>query len=206
MTKIRLQNPYMDETIKVKEDRKRILDMLEWLEVGNIQCLQLQQIEPEERVITISPKNFAKEDLYDSFFEKPVVPQFVADWYEKHKNRLDYDLWEYLVDWGYQKDSDFKKWMARDGKAEPVITLVNMHRFGYEVEKEPRYTVKMKGISGYSKYLNRDTKAQKWLFASKTELERFRAHHTRKELEEAGFGWVFDCEGIETEEVDDGND
>lgn len=146
------------------------------------------------------------EDLYDSFFPKPVVPQFVADWYEEHKNRLDYDLWEYLVDWNYQKPCDFKDWMARDGKAEPVITLVNMHQFGYEVEKETRYTVKMKGIFGYSKYLNRDTKTQKWLFASKTELERFRAHHTRKELEDADFGWVFSCEGVEVEEVTDGND
>nr|DAX36270.1 MAG TPA: Protein of unknown function (DUF1642) [Caudoviricetes sp.] len=142
------------------------------------------------------------EDLYDSFFPKPVVPQFVADWYEEHKNRLDYDLWEYLVDWNYQKPCDFKDWMARDGKAEPVITLVNMHQFGYEVEKETRYTVKMKGIFGYSKYLNRDTKTQKWLFASKTELERFRAHHTRKELEDADFGWVFDCEGVEVKEVE----
>lgn len=66
MTNIRLQNPYMDETITVKENLKRILDMLEWLEVGNIQCLQLQQIEPEKRVITISPKNFAKIDYYEA--------------------------------------------------------------------------------------------------------------------------------------------
>lgn len=66
MTNIRLQNPYMDETIKVKENLKRILDMLEWLEVGNIQCLQLQQIEPEKRMITISPKNFAKIDYYEA--------------------------------------------------------------------------------------------------------------------------------------------
>lgn len=66
MTNIRLQNPYMDETIKVKENLKRILDMLEWLEVGNIQCLQLQQIEPEKRVITINPKNFAKIDYYEA--------------------------------------------------------------------------------------------------------------------------------------------
>ena len=66
MTEIRLQNPYMDETIKVKENLKRILDMLEWLKVGNIQCLQLQQIEPEERMITISPKNFAKIDYYEA--------------------------------------------------------------------------------------------------------------------------------------------
>lgn len=66
MTNIRLQNPYMDETIKVKENLKHILDMLEWLEVGNIQYLQLQQIEPEDRMITISPKNFAKIDYYEA--------------------------------------------------------------------------------------------------------------------------------------------
>lgn len=142
------------------------------------------------------------EDLYDSFFEKPVVPQYVADWYEEHKDRLDYCLWEYLVDWNYQKPCIFKDWMARDCGAEPVVTLVNMHQFGYEVEKEARYTVKMKGIDGYSKYLNKDLKSQRWLFASKTELERFRAHHTRKELEDAGFGWIFNCEGIEIEEVE----
>lgn len=66
MTNIRLQNPYMDETIKVKENLKCILDMLGRLEVGNIQCLQLQQIDPEERIITISPKNFAKIDYYEA--------------------------------------------------------------------------------------------------------------------------------------------
>lgn len=66
MTNIRLQNPYMDETIKVKEDCKRISDMLEWIERGNIPCLQLQQIEPEKRLITINPKNFAKIDYYEA--------------------------------------------------------------------------------------------------------------------------------------------
>lgn len=65
MTEIRLQNPYMDETIKVKENYKLIRDMLEWLGQGNIDYLQLQQIEPEERMITISPKNFAKIDYYE---------------------------------------------------------------------------------------------------------------------------------------------
>lgn len=66
MTEIRLQNPYMDETIKVKEDIKRIRDMLKWIEQGNMQYLQLQQIEPEERMITISPKNLAKIDYYEA--------------------------------------------------------------------------------------------------------------------------------------------
>nr|DAR74708.1 MAG TPA: Protein of unknown function (DUF1642) [Caudoviricetes sp.] len=141
------------------------------------------------------------EDLYDSFFEKPVVPQYVADWYEEHKEYLDYNIWEFIKHWDMQPDDEFKGWMFDDNK-NPIITLVNMHQFGYEVEKEPRYTVRIKGIDGYSKYLNRDTKTQKWLFASKTELERFRAHHTRKELESNGFGWVFSCEGVEVKEVE----
>lgn len=66
MTIIRLQNPYMDETIKVEEDYKRILDILKWIEEGNMDYLQLQQIEPEKRIITISPKNFAKIDYYEA--------------------------------------------------------------------------------------------------------------------------------------------
>lgn len=65
MTEIRLQNPYMDETIKVEEDCKRIFDMLEWIEQGNMEFLRLHQIEPEDRVITISPKNLAKIDYYE---------------------------------------------------------------------------------------------------------------------------------------------
>lgn len=142
------------------------------------------------------------EDLYDSFFEKPVVPQYVADWYEEHKNRLDFDLWEYLVDWSYQKPSDFKDWMARDGKAEPVITLVNMHQFGYEVEKEPRYTVEFKGIDDNYKFLNYGTSFKEWTFDDGEGAKGVRVAHTRKELEDADFGWVFNCEGIEIEEVE----
>lgn len=65
MANLRLQNPYFDQTIKVKEDCKRIYDMLGWIEQGNMQFLQLQQIEPEDRMITISPKNFAKIDYYE---------------------------------------------------------------------------------------------------------------------------------------------
>ena len=65
MTKIRLQNPYYDETIKVKESCKHILNRIEDLNFGRICCIQLHQIEPEERFITINPKNFAKVDFYE---------------------------------------------------------------------------------------------------------------------------------------------
>ena len=140
------------------------------------------------------------EDLYDSFFEKPVVPQCVANWYEEHKEDYDYELWDYFTSFDYQKDDDFKEWIQKDG-TQPIITLVNMHQFGYEVEKEAKYTVRVKGIYGYGRYLNKNTDGQHWFFASENEIEGYRTKHTRKELEEANFGWVFDCEGIEIEEV-----
>jgi hypothetical protein len=62
----------MDETIKVEEDYKYILNMLKWLESGDVNYLYLQQIEPEKRVITISPKNFAKIDYYEEEVEDEI--------------------------------------------------------------------------------------------------------------------------------------
>lgn len=143
------------------------------------------------------------EDLYDSFFEKPVVPQCVADWYEGNKEYLDYNIWEFIKDWGMQPEDEFKKWMLDDDK-NPIITLVNMHKFGYEVEKEKRYTVRIKGVCGYCEYLNKNLDNQRWFIASKNETEKYKTQHTRKELEANGFGWVFDCPGVEVKEVKDG--
>lgn len=165
-----------------------------------------EAISREEAVRTISRISCGSvsyaEDLYDSFFPKPVVPQYVADWYEDNNGDLNGSLFIMVRLWDEKsRNSDFYRWFRKDKEA--FQTLINMHQFGYEVEKEPRYTVKMKGIFGYSKYLNRDTKTQTWLFASKTELERFRVHHTRKELEDADFGWVFNCPGVEVKEVTD---
>lgn len=65
MAKIVLKNPYFEEEIKVKENCKRITEMLDWLFRGNINYLTLQQIEPTETMITISPKNFAKVEFYE---------------------------------------------------------------------------------------------------------------------------------------------
>lgn len=65
MAKIVLKNPYFEEEIKVKENYDLVLQMLEWLERGNINYLHLQQIEPTETIITINPKNFAKIEFYE---------------------------------------------------------------------------------------------------------------------------------------------
>lgn len=139
------------------------------------------------------------EDLYDSFFPKPVVPQYVADWYEENKEDFDYNLWDYLTSWEQQKGDDFKEWINNN---DIFQTLVNMHQFGYEVEKEPRYTVRIKGVDGYATHLNENLDNHEWFFASDDDIKGYRIKHTRKELESNGFGWVFDCVGIEIEEVE----
>lgn len=146
------------------------------------------------------------EDLYDSFFPKPVVPQYVADWIEKHKDNLEDEIYYLIRNWDdKERTSDFCKWFD-DTKNEAIKTLVNMHQFGYEVEKEPRYTVRIKGVDGYAAHLNENLDNHEWFFASRDEIKGYRTKHTRKELEDAGFGWVFDCPGVEVKEVDDGND
>ncbi len=141
------------------------------------------------------------EDLYDSFVPKPIVPQFVADWYEDNNGDLNGALFIMVRLWDEKsRSSDFYRWF-RKGK-EAFQTLVNMHQFGYEVEKEPRYTVRVKGVDGYGRYLNRNLDNQYWFLASDNETGSYRTKHTRKELEDADFGWVFNCEGVEVKEVE----
>ena len=144
------------------------------------------------------------EDLYDSFFPKPVVPQYVADWYEEHKDDFEIKLFQCICEAveNYDKDlaNDFENWLMSE-ELEVIQTLVNMHQFGYEVEKEPRYTIKIKGISEINRYLNQED-GEEFLFADSGETEDFRTKFTRKELEDAGFGWVFDCPGVEVKEVE----
>ena len=144
------------------------------------------------------------EGLYDSFFPKPVVPQFVADWYEENKDSFGYNLTEAInsipVPIDGEELSDFEKWLLDDEQA--LTTLVNMHQFGYEVEEGKRYTVRIKGVDGYTTHLNQNLDNQVWFFASNEKIKGFRVEHTRKELEDADFGWVFSCPGVEVKEVE----
>ena len=139
------------------------------------------------------------EDLKQLDEQKPVkVPQCVADWYEANKDNLDYNIWEYIYEWDNQKKSEFKSWFGCSREA--FKTLVNMNQFGYEVEEEKQYLVKMPkaNFNGNIQILSFKNNSFFW----SSNWKGYKTHHTRKELEEADFGWVFDCEGIEVEEVD----
>ena len=149
------------------------------------------------------------EDIKEIFGQldepKPVkVPQYVADWYEENKDDFEFNVWDWIAfsnEPEKLENKEFNSWI-NNGEGNPIQTLVNMHQFGYEVEEEKRYRVKVKGVSGYGRYLNKALSSNEYFFASNNEIRSYRTKFTRKELEEAGFGWVFDCEGIEIEEVE----
>ena len=75
--------------------------------------------------------------------KKPVVPQFVADWYEKNKDYFGYNLHSLCVDSHEQKlQGDLYAWLNKLSN-KPIETLVKMKLFGYEVKKEKLYTVEI---------------------------------------------------------------
>ena len=72
--------------------------------------------------------------------------------------------------------------------------------YGYEVEKEKRYRVK---FIQTGQHLAKNIYSSGEYFVIKTSAISSIDSFTRKELEQVGFGWVFDCPGIEIEEVED---
>lgn len=88
--------------------------------------------------------------------EKPVVPQFVADWYEEHKDNFEdgvYDLFVEFYEYEYRRNlsTDLLEWFDSDDN-KPIETLVKMKLFGYEVEKEKLYRAKNRHTGEYLCY------------------------------------------------------
>nr|DAK53911.1 MAG TPA: Protein of unknown function (DUF1642) [Caudoviricetes sp.] len=162
--------------------------------------------EAVQKLATVGHLSMAHaEDLYDSIVPKPVVKQYMADWYEENKDDFEINLFncicEAVENYDENSANEFENWLMSE-ELEVIQTLVNMHQFGYEVEKEKRYRVSM------PKTRNRKDHAQLLCEADGKvfwcgEWYKFRTKFTRKELEENGFGWVFDCPGVEVEEVTD---
>lgn len=160
--------------------------------------------EAVKRLATVGHLSMAHaEDLYDSFFEKPVVPQCVADWIKKCKMfknftvslsfSLQPSVWE-----ANSLSGECIEWLM---DAENQETYARAWLDGYEIEKEPRYTVKVKGHLGQylgKYYLNGKELTPQFIRTQYSEGSNF----TRTELELTGFGWVFDCPGVEVKEVE----
>lgn len=163
---------------QIEEQRDMILELHGWGVFGYIKGIINQLDEPQK--IELPKVDFKK-------FQKVKVPQFVADWITHSKN-IGRSLFGAMSI--FEENFEIKKWMQW---AENQETFARAWLDGYEVEKEKRYLVKIKATKHY---IAKDGIGK--IFFSLAYKESF----TKKELEEAGFGWVFDCPGIEIEEVE----
>lgn len=160
-----------------------------------------------EEMEYVSISQMGKKDFIDLIEQldepqKPVVKQFVADWYEECKDNLEYNIWSYIYNWERKEGSAVKDWIDT-GRNKPIQTLVNMHQFGYEVEKEKRYYIRLKNVDENYNYLNYIKHLAAWCLTEIKTDKKFRTTHTRKELEEAGFSEVFNSPLFEVEEVEE---
>ena len=128
----------------------------------------------------------------------PEVPQYVIDWYEENKGNLEYNLWNYIMDWEDTEEDSFKRWV--NNSKDSFQNIINMNQFGYKNKEEKKYLVKIKGdiqenilVYGYG--------VKRYFFSSYMYGNR-RTYHTKEELEAGGFGGVFDNPMIEVEEVE----
>ena len=122
--------------------------------------------------------------------QKVTIPKFVADYieFQKKNNFHVYGAMRIIED---HYDKRVPEWFYEGNIEKFCLAWI----FGYEVEEEKRYKVVMKATKQPLYYNAGDKK----LFFS---LGGLATKFTRKQLEEAGFGWVFDCPGIEIEEVE----
>ena len=129
--------------------------------------------------------------------EKVTIPQFVAEIIEYYKKQ-NATLYDALREKNFNKQ--YADWLLNEQGAYDKVARAWLD--GYEVEEEKRYLVTIKGIVSNFMVLKHNINEDTWYMSNKINYTDLKAYHTKKELEEAGFGWVFDCPGIEIEEVE----
>ena len=119
--------------------------------------------------------------------EKVKIPQFVAEIIEYYKGQ-NATLYDALREKNFNKQ--YSEWLLNEQNAYNKVARAWLD--GYEVEKEKRYLVKIRATKHYfAKDGNRK------IFFSLA----YKSCFTKKEIEEAGLAWVFNCDGVEVQEV-----
>ena len=130
--------------------------------------------------------------------QKVKIPKFVADWIEYCKNTF-LSLARALM----IEEVDFYNYANQEDHFRLVDFLgsrINQEKFahawldGYEIKPEKRYTVKVRANGEYLNWSVMNT----FYFSKKD-----KTYFVKSKLENAGFGWVFDCPGVEVEEVEE---
>lgn len=128
--------------------------------------------------------------------QKVTVPQFVAD-YIDFKKTYDFHVYGAMRVIEDHHDKRVQEWFYEGN----IETFARAWLDGYEIEEEKRYLVKMKGVSEHSNYLNYDSIDDEWYLTDDENGPAVSTYHTRKQLEEAGFGEVFNSPLFEVDEV-----
>ena len=138
----------------------------------------------------------------------PEIPSIVGDWIEycKFTNVMFTDAITinevHFYNYANQSDlSRLKEFLSQEDNQE---IFIRAWFNGYTVKKENKYIVKFKSINHDQCYLNcinNNDKTKEWILDDELEYPNIATKHTRKELKESGFEWVFDCPGVEIIEV-----
>lgn len=148
------------------------------------------------------------QDLEQLDGPEPVkIPQFVAEKIEYFKKTGDWDLFQAMD--SLFGDKEIREWLEDKNNQE---LFARAWLDGYEVEKEKKYEITLLNRNDGDLYLvNQNANlADKYghfspvvlLFTKSTFFSEKCYKLTKKEVVSNGFGWVFDCPGVEVQEVE----
>lgn len=127
-----------------------------------------------------------RRDLIELEQTKVEVPEFVAAWIEQCKEKGKSLLKSLLY-----TPENVNSWVDNSDNQE---TFALAWIFGYTIEKEKRYFVKIKATKHY---FAKDGNGRIYFSL------KYESVFTKIELEKANLDWVFNCEGIEITEVEE---
>lgn len=131
----------------------------------------------------------------------PEVPEYVADWYEEHKDNLEYNIWDWMkynLEPKKRENVIFSQWLRKTVN-NPVETLVKMKLFGYKVKEEIKYNVK---VVETKQILYKSDEGAKFVDVYNTTQHK-KYEFTKEELTSYGMAYVFNNKGFKVEEVEE---
>ena len=139
-------------------------------------------------------------DNLEKVTESVVVDQFIADWFEKYKGNLEYNIWAWMrcLERGEGVNKQFYLWL-NDCNNKPVETLVKMKLYGYKVKEEIKYNVK---VVETKQILYKSDEGAKFVDIYNTTQHK-KYEFTKEELTRYGMAYVFNNKGFKVEEVEE---